>query len=83
MSEISRGDGGWWKSALCAQTDPEVFDRGSITAKKLCRSCDVEPECTKDYIETIAKLNNAERDAQIFRAGLSSGKLRSLGRTAI
>lgn len=82
MSEVSNGDGRWWNSALCAQTDPEIFDRGSVTAKKLCRACDVEPECIEDYIVTVAKLNNAERDAQVFRAGLTSGKLRSLGRTA-
>ena len=82
MSEFSRGDMGWWNSALCAQTDPEIFDRGSSTAKKLCRACEVQPECTDDYIETVLKLNNAERDAQVFRAGLTTGKLRNLGKRA-
>jgi len=40
---------GWWTSALCAQTDPELFfpEKGDRPrdAKKVCANCPVCTEC--------------------------------------
>ena len=48
MSSHVRGDQ-WRESAMCAQTDPEVFfpeNRGNPTeAKKICLQCEVRAEC--------------------------------------
>jgi WhiB family redox-sensing transcriptional regulator len=42
----------WQDEALCAETDPESFfpEKGGSTreAKRVCRSCEVRPECL-DY----------------------------------
>ena len=47
--------GGWRDSALCAQTDPEIFfpDKGeSVTAaKRVCRSCEVRAECLQEALD--------------------------------
>lgn len=83
MSERSQGDDRWYKSALCAQTDPAIFDRTNNAAKKICGTCEVQPDCKKDYLETVVKLANDERDVQVFRAGLNSGKLRAIGKKAV
>jgi hypothetical protein len=82
MSERSRGDNRWYQSALCAQTDPTIFDRANNAAKRLCGDCEVQPDCEKDYVETVMGLADDERDAQIYRAGMGSSKLRALGRRA-
>lgn len=43
------GDSDWRLSALCAQTDPEVFypekSGSSRAAKRICTGCDVIAEC--------------------------------------
>lgn len=44
----------WAESALCAQTDPDLFfpgdgDHGG-RAKAVCRKCDVQPECLADAL---------------------------------
>lgn len=51
MDELlgAAGQQEWMQSALCAQTDPEVFfpeQGGSIlTAMRICQSCEVRTEC--------------------------------------
>jgi hypothetical protein len=82
MSERSSGDDRWYKSALCAQTDPEIFNRSNNAAKRICGACEVQPDCEKDYIETVANLAKDEREVQTFRAGLGSTQVRALGRRA-
>jgi len=47
----------WHKGALCAQVDPEMFypevgsAYSSITAKKICGSCDVRQQCLEFALE--------------------------------
>lgn len=82
MSERSRGNDRWYESALCAQTDPEIFNRTNNAAKRICGACEVQSDCEKDYLETVATLAKDERDVQIFRAGLGSSQIRNLGRRA-
>ena len=45
----------WMDLALCAETDPEAFfpEKGGSTreAKKVCRSCEVQPECLEYALE--------------------------------
>ena len=45
----------WQAGALCAQTDPELFfpqkGCGSLSAKRICRACEVRAECL-DYALT-------------------------------
>jgi WhiB family transcriptional regulator, redox-sensing transcriptional regulator len=45
----------WQDRALCAQTDPEAFfpEKGGSTreAKKVCRACEVRPECLEYALE--------------------------------
>lgn len=45
----------WYKDALCAQTDPEIFfpERGesSREAKKICSRCDVVKQCLREALE--------------------------------
>ena len=45
----------WRERALCAEVDPELFfpDKGGSTAeaKKVCRSCEVRPECLAYALE--------------------------------
>lgn len=41
----------WMDSALCAQTDPDLFhaesqDGGYREAQSICNRCTVEPQCT-------------------------------------
>jgi len=52
LTVVARVDDGplaWQESALCAQTDPEVFfpEKGGSTreAKRVCAKCDVRGEC--------------------------------------
>lgn len=44
----------WKDSALCAQTDPELFypEKGSSTkeARKVCVSCEVRSECLEEAL---------------------------------
>lgn len=44
----------WHHSALCAQTDPEVFfpesGRNATDAKRVCRRCPVQAECLADAL---------------------------------
>lgn len=46
----------WQDDALCAQIDPEAFfpEKGGSTrsAKKICRSCEVQGECLEYALET-------------------------------
>ncbi len=48
------GGGDWRGSALCAQTDPEVFfpTKGQPTqaAKAVCAACPVRPQCLEDAL---------------------------------
>ncbi|MBM0201933.1 WhiB family transcriptional regulator [Micromonospora sp. STR1s_5] len=43
------GPGPWSEAGLCAQTDPEAFypegGRSATQAKRICRSCEVRPQC--------------------------------------
>ncbi|MFE5658333.1 WhiB family transcriptional regulator [Streptomyces sp. NPDC056517] len=43
------GAGGWQESALCAQTDPELFHpkQGHVCpeARRVCGACEVRVEC--------------------------------------
>ena len=45
----------WQDRALCAQTDPAAFfpvAGGSVReAKRVCRSCEVRPECLRYALE--------------------------------
>lgn len=47
-----------WTAALCAQTDPELFfpEHGhadqAATAKRICGSCDLSPQCREWAIAT-------------------------------
>ena len=49
FDELTEADGAWQDKARCAETDPEAFfpEKGGSTreAKKVCRSCEVRPEC--------------------------------------
>jgi len=49
----------WWLSALCAQTDPEIFfpqGKGSspAAARKVCARCPVTAQCLEDALRTGA-----------------------------
>ena len=48
LADLAASDA-WMDSALCAQTDPELFfpEQGdaAYAAKKVCRSCPVRAEC--------------------------------------
>lgn len=57
LAEVLDLDGlGWQDSALCAQTDPEVFfpalGSPGRDAKRVCRLCPVRAECLEYAIET-------------------------------
>jgi WhiB family redox-sensing transcriptional regulator len=69
-------DPDWRERALCAQTDPEAFfpEKGgsSREAKKVCRSCEVRPECLEDA------LRRGERFG--VWGGLTEGERRKLAR---
>ncbi|WP_244231471.1 WhiB family transcriptional regulator [Saccharomonospora piscinae] len=58
MSSLSTptvaGDQSWHASAVCAQTDPELFfpesGQNSGTAKAVCHSCPVSAECLAEAL---------------------------------
>lgn len=72
----SGADPDWRDRALCAQTDPEAFfpEKGgsSREAKKVCRNCEVRPECLQDA------LRRGERFG--VWGGLTEGERRKLAR---
>lgn len=47
----------WYASAVCAQTDPEVFypEKGGspLVAKKVCAVCPVRAECLEWALDTM------------------------------
>ena len=55
LARLAAQPGDWRDSALCAQTDPEIFfpDKGeSVTAaKRVCRSCGVRAECLQEALD--------------------------------
>ena len=67
----------WRESALCAQTDPEVFfppvgGRGGEPARRICRRCPVQTECLE-----VALARPAEGDVGIW-GGTSARERRAL-----
>lgn len=62
---------GWYRSALCAQTDPDAFfpEKGQSArlAKRICASCEVREECLRYALERAGTagiwggLNESER----------------------
>lgn len=66
----------WYKSALCAETDPEIFfpAKGGSTklAKKICGECTVRAECQSDIL--------AVRDRHGVQGGMSEGQRRKLAK---
>ena len=50
----ARDGGRWQKSALCVQTDPEVFfpdqDASARAANRVCSRCEVKSECLEDAL---------------------------------
>jgi len=49
----------WYKLALCAQTDPDLFfpDKGGCPepAKRICRRCEVRIECLEYAVSNNVK----------------------------
>lgn len=62
LPHIDSGNQEWRDSALCAQTDPELFfpDKGesSLTAKRICGQCPVREECLQDAITNLTALQD-------------------------
>jgi WhiB family redox-sensing transcriptional regulator len=55
LAHLAGQPGDWRDSALCAQTDPEIFfpDKGESTtpAKRVCAGCEVRIECLQDALD--------------------------------
>jgi WhiB family transcriptional regulator, redox-sensing transcriptional regulator len=55
LARLAGQPGDWRDSALCAQTDPEIFfpDKGeSVTAaKRVCAACEVRAECLQEALD--------------------------------
>lgn len=70
----------WQDRALCAEVDPDAFfpekDIPKVDAKRICRSCDVQPECLAYAVRNGERhgiwggLTEHERDALRKAAGL-------------
>jgi WhiB family redox-sensing transcriptional regulator len=69
----------WQESAVCAQTDPEVFfpEKGGSTreAKKICITCPVRQECLEDAL--------VKDEGFGIRGGLSVRERRKLKRQGV
>jgi WhiB family redox-sensing transcriptional regulator len=76
---IQHSPGHWADSALCAQTDPELFFPGkggtSAPAKRICAACPVRAECLQDA------LDRGERFG--IRGGLSERQRRKLAKRPV
>lgn len=55
LADLVTGGEHWRHSALCSQTDPEIFypEKGGRTleAKQTCMACEVRPECLQYALE--------------------------------
>jgi WhiB family redox-sensing transcriptional regulator len=62
LPHIDPGNQEWRDSALCAQTDPEIFfpDKGDScqTAKLICGRCPVREECLQDALTNLTAMQD-------------------------
>ena len=64
----------WMDRALCAQVDPALFFPGkkgdgsntTAQAKKVCKSCDVQPECLESTLDYEAAVTNGGHSSGAF-----------------
>ena len=91
LAGLAGQPGGWRGSALCAQTDPEIFfpDKGESTmaAKRVCAGCEVRAECLQEALDRGERfgvwggLSERERRALAARlAGAAQGRGGGAGR---